>query len=77
MKTSGELPAKYLIFIKFIMFLPFPYEIKALPCLALSISSQIWDLVPFGIKVQKWSQKGPNFGLMSQISDFTLRGASN
>ena len=37
------------------------------------IRSQIWDLVPNGTKVPKWSQKSPNFTSKSQISDFTFR----
>ena len=37
------------------------------------IRSQIWDLVPNGTKVPKWSQKSPNFTFKSQISDFTFR----
>ena len=37
------------------------------------IRSQIWNLVPNGTKVPKWSQKSPNFTSKSQISDFTFR----
>ena len=35
--------------------------------------SQIWDWVPNGTKVPKWSQKSPDFASKSQISDSTFR----
>ena len=28
---------------------------------ALALRSQIWDLVPIGIRLLKWSQRGPNY----------------
>ena len=43
------------------------------PNQALQKRSQIWDLVPNGTKVPKWSQKGPDFASKSQISDSTFR----